>query len=71
MIKRNYQESYLIHDSRAAQLEEVPEQPVLIELYDGSASIGISQSGGDAVNVPYRMIPDLVKKLNEIWREKK
>lgn len=61
-------DSIIIYDSPPEG--ELPEQPIIIASYDGSNGIGFI-NGDDEVFATYRMIPDIIKTLNKIYKENK
>lgn len=61
-------ESIIIYDSPPEG--ELPEQPIIIASYDGSNGIGFISDGAE-IFAPFRMIPDIIKTLNKIYKENK
>jgi hypothetical protein len=45
------------------ETEEMMEQPIIIEQMSGSESISIMAHDGSYVNIPYRMMPEVIRVI--------
>lgn len=67
MIEDTAQEAVVIWDDTPPDFE-VSEKAVIVNNYVNSKSIGVSQEGRE-VNIPYRMIPEMIKVLVKMKKE--
>lgn len=68
MIQKLATESQMISDTESP---DVPEQPVIVENYEGGEGISLTGWGGDSVYIPYRMVKEVTKVMLEFSKPKK
>lgn len=61
-------EATMISDTNT---EEVPEQPIIVEDYEGSGGISLRGWDGESVYMPYRMVKEVCKQMLEYANPKK
>jgi len=62
IVKDLAQDSTLISDWDA---EGAAEQPIIVENYKGGGVLKIVGTDGESVNIPYRLIPALIKVMKK------
>lgn len=67
MIKNLAKESTMVSDTDAP---DMPEQPIVIEDYEGSEGLSVTSWEGDSVFIPYRMVKEVCKVMTQYAKPK-